>query len=210
MVLGDTRAWATQVIELDERILERIILVWPICLKLLSGQPGEDKITIQLVDLLCKDAIVRRICHWVAYQHEPFGTAPSGEKFSKGKIDLAVLLDWERERYLAYECKRLNVHYGGTKKTLATNYVTDGLMRFITEQYAEHLSVGCMLGYVMDGDCPSAIKSVHAAIQENTSASLQGTPQTCSAVGPAQRFLTNHQKQTNGSPIEIRHAFLPL
>jgi hypothetical protein len=210
MVLGDAHAWATKFISVDERILERIAYVWPQCATLLPGQPEEDTITIQLIDHLAKDQIVRRICHWIEYQYEPFGIAPSGQKFSKGKIDLAILLDWERERYIAYECKRLNVRYKGIKQSLATAYVADGLMRFITEQYAENLPVGCMIGYVMDGDCPSAIKSVHSAIVANADANLQRAPLPLAPVSPAHRFYTNHLKGANGTVIEIRHAFLPF
>jgi hypothetical protein len=109
MVLGDLQAWANQFISLDDRLIERVAAVWPACLAVLPAQPEEDPITINLVDRLGKDPIVRRICHWVEFQFEPFGTAPGGVRFSKGKIDIAVLLDRERERYLAYECKRLDV-----------------------------------------------------------------------------------------------------
>lgn len=208
MMLGDKGLWATQFISADERIIERIVFVWPACVKVLSGQPIEDAITIQLVDQLWKDPVIRRICHWVEYQFEPFGTALNGQKFSKGKIDLAFFLEQNRERYLAYECKKLNVQYGGAKKTLAAEYVAEGLMRFLTEQYAEQLPVGGMLGYVMDGQCPSAIKSVQAAIKANTGVNLQGAPVSMGPVPPALRLSTSHLKKTNGSGIEIRHAFL--
>jgi hypothetical protein len=108
--------------------------------------------------------VIRRICYWIEYQFEPFGTAPNGMKFSKGKIDLAVLLDQERDRYIAYECKRLNVIYGGARNSQATDYVKQGMMRFITEQYAEALPVGYMLGYVMDRDIAFAMNQLNAAI----------------------------------------------
>ena len=85
-------------------------------------------------------------------------------KFSKGKIDIAALMDQEREHYLAYECKRLCVIHNGTRGSLATRHVKDGMMRFLTEQYAEGLPVGCMLGYVMDGDLSFARTQVNSAI----------------------------------------------
>lgn len=40
-------------------------------------------------------------------------------------------------------------------------------MRFVTEEYAEGLPVGCMLGYVMDGDLPYGLQLVQAAIAAN-------------------------------------------
>ena len=107
-----------------------------------SGQPLEDQITINLVVFLLNDPVVRRICHWIEYQFELFGTDTNGAKFSKGIIDLAVFIDWERERYLAYECKRLNVIGRSGRSSLATDYMRDGMMQFITNQYAEALPVG--------------------------------------------------------------------
>lgn len=78
MVVGDAQAWADKFVTFDNRFLQRIIAVWPSCMALLPGQPHEDTITINLVDLLWKDATVRRLCHWIEYQYEPFGLAPDG------------------------------------------------------------------------------------------------------------------------------------
>lgn len=210
MIIGDPQAWKARFITLDERLLGRILHVWPSCVALLPGQPEEDAITINLVDFLSKDAVVRRLCHVMIYQHEPFGTHPGGAKFSKGKIDVAVLLDQERERYLAYECKRLNVIHGRTRGSLATRYVKDGMMRFLTEQYAEGLPVGCMLGYVMDGDLPFALTQVSTAIDAHKTplGNVDGAPPS-QAVNGIERFSTLHQR-ANTSIIELRHVLLPF
>lgn len=209
MIIGDIQDWKRHFVSLDRRVLERIAVVWPRCIAVLPMQPVEDQITINLVALLAKDPVVRRICHWVDYQSEPMGTDARGAKFSKGKIDLAVFLDWERERYLAYECKRLNVVSKNGRSSLATEYVQKGMMRFITEQYAEALPVGCMLGYVMDGHVPFAIGQVSAAIKTHGPLSLINGPTTTSATQMIERFLTNHSKISGGT-IELRHALLPF
>jgi hypothetical protein len=209
MVLGDLDVWAGRFISVDERLIERIAVVWPQCLALLPAQPEEDVITINLVQILSKDIVVRRICHWVEYQFEPFGTHPNGAKFSKGKIDIAVLIDWERERYLAYECKRLNVVQGGKRNSLATLYVTNGMMRFLTEQYAEALPVGCMLGYVIDGDVAFALRQLSNAISGHKPLELTNGPNAAAAINGIPRFLTAHKKAA-GIRIELRHALLPF
>lgn len=210
MIIGDAHAWKTRFVALDERILNRILQVWPSCMSLLPGQPEEDTITINLVALLSKDAVVRRICYFVIYQHEPFGTLPNGTKFSKGRIDVAVLLDQERERYIAYECKRLNVVHGGTRSSLATTYVKDGMMRFLTEQYSEGLPFGCMLGYVMDGDLSFALTKVNTAIDAHkTSLGSVGGGPAIPIVPGIERFSTLHQR-ANASTIELRHVLLPF
>ena len=210
MMIGDPRDWKDRFITIDERLLRRVLHVWPACVRLLPGQPEEDTITINLVHLLSIDAVVRRICYFVIYQHEPFGTQPGGAKFSKGKIDVAILLDQERERYLAYECKRLNVFHAGVRASLATRYVKDGMMRFLTEQYAEGLPVGCMLGYVMDGDLAFALAQVSAAIAaQKVPLALITGPATSQPITGIERFSTEHQT-ANKSNIELRHVLLPF
>jgi hypothetical protein len=210
MLIGDPQLWKDRFITIDERLLSRILHLWPACLAPLPPQPDEDTITINLVHFLMKDPVVRSICHWVEYQYEPFGVHPNGARFSKGIIDLAVLLDWERERYLPFECKRLNVSHAGSRSSLATPYVAEGLMRFVTEQYAEGLPVGCMLGYVMDGDLPFALRQIHAAIDaQKVPLSLNVGPTPGTIIPGIERFTTGHLRAST-SQIEVRHVLLPF
>ncbi|MBV1838598.1 hypothetical protein [Acetobacter estunensis] len=207
MLIGDVQGWVDNFVSFDDRFLARIAAAWPECMAVLPEQPGEDDITINLVDRLAKDVVVRRLCHWVEYQFEPFGLAADGSKYSKNIIDIAVLFDWERDRYLAYECKRLNVTNGGNRSSLATVYVTQGMMRFLTEQYAEQLPVGCMLGYVLDGDVPFARSRIADAINSHAPLALVEGPVPLAAIDKIERFRTRHTRPT-GSLIELRHALL--
>ena len=185
--------------------------VWPECLSRLQNQPLEDEITTNLVDLLEKNLLARRMFHWIEYQYEPFGRMSKGKAYSKGQIDIAVFLDRERERYLAYECKRLNVKSNGGTKSFAALYVTEGVNRFVTEQYAENLPVGCMLGYVMNGKVSVAQLKVCAAIKDKrnlidlTKERVEEKP-----LGDAKRFSSHHIRTGSGTEIEIRHALLPF
>ena len=207
MLLGDAQAWIDRFISLDDRLLDRILVHWPACVAALGPQPTEDMITINIVDRLCVDPVVRRLCHLVVYQHEPFGVAPDGTKYSKGKIDIAVLFDWEREHYLAYECKRLNVQGSGGRSSLATAYVSKGMMRFIIEQYAQDLPVGCMLGYVMDGNTAFAEQQVVRAIAKRSPLALLSGPTSRPPLTPHPRFETRHTRH-GGQQIDIRHTLL--
>uniref|UniRef100_UPI003BA986FE hypothetical protein n=1 Tax=Stappia sp. TaxID=1870903 RepID=UPI003BA986FE len=209
MTLGDAQAWAGQFISLDERLVQRVAAVWSECISTLGAQPDEDTITINLVAYLGKDPVVRRLCHWVEYQFEPFGINNAGAKFSKGKIDIAILLDWERERYLAYECKRLNVVHRGRRSSLATEYVVNGMMRFMTEQYAELLPVGCMLGYVMDCDLNFAETQLGTAIAGHKPLGLASGPSLMPPMHMSRRFSTGHTRPT-AQLIELRHTLLPF
>ena len=211
MVAGDPSAWATRFRTLDIRFLERVVAVWPSCVDVLPDDPHEDTITENLVAKVSKDAKARRLFHHLEYHYEPFGYTPEGRAFSKGEIDMAVLLDQDRDRYLAYECKRLNVPRNGGLRSLATEYVTDGVGRFVTEQYSASLPVGCMLGYVQDGDASGATTKILAAIGAHRDyVGLSGEPEHQPSIGPSPRFLTRHERGPGALKIEVRHALLPF
>lgn len=210
-IAGDSAIWADRFRSLDTRFLQRVVAIWPECVAVLPNQPPEDVITINLVHLLRKDPGARRLFHWLAFQYEAFGFTADGTAYSKGRIDMALLVDKEHERYLAYECKRLNVVRQGGRRSLATLYVREGVARFVTEQYAESLSVGCMLGYVMDGDAEAAQTKVRAAIDHHKSGiGLTAEPERAPSVGEVKRFLSRHRRGASGQEIEVRHAFLPF
>ena len=176
-----------------------------------GSQPPEDIITINLVHLLRKDPGARRLLHWLAFQFEPLGFTADGTAYSKGRIDMALLVDRDHERYLAYECKRLNVVQEGSRSSLATPYVREGVARFVTEQYAEGLPVGCMLGYVMDGDVAAAQTKVQEAIDRHRSnIGLTTEPEPAPSIGGARRFLSRHLRAASGREIEVRHALVPF
>lgn len=211
MMVGDPSTWADKFRSIDTRFLQCVVAVWRNCVAFLPVQPDEDTITINLVAILSKDPNARRLFHYLEYQYEPFGYTEDGIAYSKGKIDMAVLLDQEREMYLAYECKRLNVIYNGKKSSLATPYVLEGLSRFVTEQYAEGLPVGCMLGYVLDGDVKDAQSKVRAAIvSRKTEVALSAGPTNDSELAEVKRFFSRHLRSGSGHEIEVRHALLPF
>ncbi len=87
----------------------------------------------------------------------------------------------------------------------------EGLVRFIAGQYAENLPVGCMLGYVLDGDVAHAASRVRAKIDEcDQDIALVMGPRDEAAIGVATRFYSRHRRRSNGGEIEIRHALLPF
>ena len=82
-------------------------------------------------------------------------------------------------------------------------------MRFVEGDYASGMPVGCMLGYVMDGDLGWAYARVTATMTSQTpTLGLEGQPSRAPSVGFIQRFVTQHKR--NGSSLEMRHALLPF
>ena len=208
---GDPAIWADRFRSLDTRFLQRVVAIWPECMAVLPNQPPEDDITVNIVNLLLKEPRARRLFHWLEFQFEPFGFTADGMAYSKGRIDMALILDRERERYLAYECKRLNVVHRGRRSSLATRYVKDGLARFVTEQYAENLAIGCMLGYVMDGDVEAAETKILVAIDfQRFRVGLTAGPKNDRSIGEVKRFFSRHVRVASGQEIEVRHALLPF
>ena len=208
-MIGNPAAWLRQYRSLDRRMMALVTTIWPGCIAKLPVQPDEDCITIQLVDALSHHPGARRL-GFIVYQFVPRGHHPDGIAFSKGKIDMAVLLNRTSSQYLAYECKRLNVTRGGGRRSLATQYVMKGLYRFITEQYAEGLPVGCMLGYVLDGDVPFArAKVIEALRRKKRDVGFVSMSRPAVMPPSADGFVTDHVRW-NGAAIEIRHTMLPF
>ena len=193
---------------MDVLFLGFVVDVWPDCIAALSRHSDEDTITRTIVDKVGRFGKARS-CLRLEYHFEPFAHTASGAAVSKGQIDIAVFVTSGREVYLAYECKRLNVIRSDGRRTLATEYVVQGVMRFITEQYSENLPVGCMLGYVMDGDLSFAHEKIEAAMMaKEHELGCQRPLEMESPIGLAQRFVTKHTR--SGKWIEIRHALLPF
>lgn len=211
MLFGDPKDWTDQFRTLDVRFLERVWAVWARCMEVLPQDAKEDDITINLVNFVSRDAKARRLFHYLEYHYEPFGYTSDGLAYSKGEIDMAVLLDQDRQRYLAYECKRLNEVRNSVPRSLAMSYVLEGVRRFVTEKYAAGLPVGCMLGYVMDGDTRTAQSKVAAAMDNRKSEiGLVAGPTNDHPVCSILRFSSHHRRYTGSDQIEIRHALLPF
>lgn len=188
--------------------MTKIVQHWPDCRKALTHETQEDDITNNLVHRLCKDAEVRDI-GWPEAQYVPLVEIQGSTAVeAKGYIDIALIIDGNRDTYLAYECKRLNVVYDTGRHSLATKYVTEGLKRFIQQQYSSALPTASMLGYVMDGDAEFAKKSVHKAINDSlTKTELTCPPTEIESLGASTRFRTGHCR-IDGSDIEVTHSFL--
>lgn len=84
----------------------------------------------------------------------------------EGRLDLQVSCGFGYEIYFAIEAKRLRVSLPSRFFSGGPEYVKDGMMRFITGQYAPFMQAGAMLGYVYDGEKESARADIDQQIQE--------------------------------------------
>jgi hypothetical protein len=120
-----------------------------------------------------EDWISRRL-YWRLIRIYPFRDGPldirlqpeivsvdSDENASAGKIDFVVSCGLGAEIYFAIEAKRLRVRSTSGKMDAGNDdYVNNGMMRFVTDQYAPFMKTGAMLGYVYDGDTEKAYSGV--------------------------------------------------
>ena len=71
----------------------------------------------------------------------------------------------EEEIYLCLEAKRLNAVISGVRRSLADEYVKEGMQRFVDGKYARFVRHGAMLAYVLDGDTDRAMQNVERNIR---------------------------------------------
>lgn len=206
MIEGDRQDWLNRFRTYDQKFLQGVTEVWQAAISGLSDDPDEDEITAALVLKLRGNPNTRGLFHYYDFQYPPIRQV-GGYRL---KVDLAVMVDQEGGTYVAYECKKLNVRRAdGRRRSEAGAYIDDGMMRFVAGAYARDLPVGCMLGYVMDGDLSWAWARVTATMTSQTSTlGLQGPPHAAPSVGFIQRFVTQHKR--NSRSLEMRHALLPF
>jgi hypothetical protein len=84
----------------------------------------------------------------------------------EGQIDIKVMCGKGAQVYFAIEAKRLRVcHPSGRFDTGSREYVENGMMRFVSGQYAARMNSGAMLGFVFDGNTEAARIDVLAAVE---------------------------------------------
>jgi len=89
----------------------------------------------------------------------------------KGRADILFLFPGGGlETYFLVEAKRLFVTPSDGKiVSLTGRYIDDGMMRFVTGQYASKMNTGAMLGYVFDKNLSEAKTALSEAIRKKRS-----------------------------------------
>ena len=208
MLRGDRHRWAPEYRRRNAAFLCFVMKVWWQVVARLPADSSENAITKCLVDRLAADARARAR-FYCDYQFVPIEWTHDGSLTEDRFIDIALIVRNDRSRYLAYECKKLNVRREGAWRSQAGSYVADGIMRFVTGKYADGLPVGCMIGYVMDGNLSLAYARIKVAVRRSRCPlRLLDGPADEPYLDDMTRFVTTHGR--NGDDIELRHALLPF
>lgn len=134
----------------------------------------------------------------------------SDENRASGQVDFLVSCGLGAEIYFAIEAKRLRVRSTSGKMDAGNDdYVNDGMMRFVTGQYAPFMNTGAMLGYVYDGDINKARSGVASYIAgEATTLSLMGRFVRSSIL--SQKLIDETQHALKNRSFTIYHLFLAV
>ena len=126
----------------------------------------EDRISLRLYRRLIHEPIFRDGPLQIDLQTSVVNSeTDADEENLEGRLDLKVSCSLGYETYFAIEAKRLRVSLPSRFFSGGREYVEDGMMRFVTGQYAPFMHSGAMLGYVYDGDKDSAREDIDRQVQ---------------------------------------------
>lgn len=114
--------------------------------------------------------------------------------------------------YFCLEAKRLNALVSGQRKSLADEYVKEGMQRFVEKKYSRHVRHGGMLGYVLDGDIDRAIANVSNCIRLHQAAlRMEGPAELLrSRIRPSDPHAheTRHRRPNETIEFWLHHLFV--
>lgn len=130
-----------------------------------SGTEFENKITIRLCRELVKIPVFRDGPLDIRPQAGILSSDSDEDKLG-GSTDFLVSCGLGHEVYFVLEAKRLRVRSSkGRLGSGSDKYVNNGMMRFVTGQYAPFMEAGAMLGYVFDGKTNLARSGVNKYVK---------------------------------------------
>ncbi len=124
-----------------------------------------------------------------------------------GRIDITLKFLHQfgnEDAYVAVECKRV----GAGLSTLNSSYVSSGVDRFVTGQYAAGHEWGFMLGYVLALPVDSVVQSINKRLQKSYGDLAKLTPNTTHKLSLA--ILEGALAQKNGHTIRMKHIFVDM
>lgn len=210
MTLGDPRLWQPLFPEgLIPQILDLVWETWQNFAKPAADE-HEVSITLRFKHALKQEKDYRRLP--VRIERESAEDDPeTGNEL--GRIDLRFnpAMSALEEVYFAFECKRLYALVSGNVRALTSEYVNEGMMRFVEGRYGSRMENGGMIGYVLNGNGLLAQRQVATTIGSSKSKLLlsRGTGLEVSNLRPdnADMRLTSH-RGPRGETLRLHHIFL--
>ncbi|HKF38076.1 MAG TPA: hypothetical protein VKB35_14365 [Ktedonobacteraceae bacterium] len=99
-----------------------------------------------------------------------------------------------------------------THKDLIPEYITEGIFRFLDEEYASGLNDAGMLGFVLAGDVPSIVHGIDRSMASTLRGRKLDIADNLRQTAPIGTFkdtyFSRHKRAATGIPIQIHHLFL--
>jgi len=131
------------------------------------------------------------------------------------EIDIKIFIPtWDYDRvYFAWECKRVaDKQKSKEYAKLVAEYVPEGILRFINEEYAVDLDDAGMLGYVLAGDVSTIVQDINASIRRphrTYQLSAKDCLASSCALGSFQdAYQSNHERFSSHKSVRLHHLFL--
>lgn len=124
-----------------------------------------------------------------------------------GRIDITLQFlhqFGDEDAYVAVECKRVHA----SDPTLNASYVTKGVARFATGQYAAGHDWGFMLGYVLALPASAVVDAVDARIRKTYGESAALTAEAAHSLALA--VLDGAMVQNGSHIIRLKHVFVDM
>jgi hypothetical protein len=124
-----------------------------------------------------------------------------------GRIDITLKFLHQfgnEDAYVAIECKRV----GAGLSTLNASYVSNGVDRFVTGQYAAGHEWGFMLGYVLALPVEDVVNIVADRIRKTYGEAAELTSEASHALSLA--ILEGALSQKGGHSIRLKHIFIDM
>lgn len=208
-VYGNPEQWQDLLDSLVPDIIELVLSAWQ-TMPSIAPDSKEDPVSLEL----CRQLRAKRALSELPLTVHPQTVELSDDaEIDDGRIDLTFHpLVPSEEVYFALECKRVNVLQpnGGVRRYFA-EYVTQGLMRFVTGQYSRAVLHGGMLAFVLDGDVEKAIDGILGNIVAKRSAiALIDEKIRPSRFAPENEWLreTAHSRSVEAGNVLIQHLFV--
>ena len=125
------------------------------------------------------------------------------------RLDLRFMHGYREDVYLAFECKRLNVRYDSGFRSEASQYVHQGMSRFLEQKYARGLRHGGMIAYVMDANVEGAISAIEVELENHQQILFLRVPRfQPSSLAPARTDIRETVHHRDHAVFWIHHLFL--
>lgn len=212
MIAGDPVFWDDFFKQrLIPAILAHVINTWD-QMKKPAQTDLENEISLKLYSALLNSKDRQRPAFLIQYESVEVDTDLVAVIGRKDILFFPSIPEQEEGVYFCLEAKRLNALVSGKWRSLAGEYVREGMQRFVDRKYSRFVRHGGMLGYVLDGKVARAVKNVEVNIRTHAGElgmDLPGgfVPSSIRPDDPSAKE-THHHRDDETALFRIHHLFV--